>query len=147
MKAIFASDLAGGFGFEGGLPWGRVPEDMKFFMQTTKDSVIIMGRKTFDTLPQLKGRTPVVVTSRNIPGINCTRKLVSMDAFLIGGASLLTPENLSLCGTIYHTTIKGVYEADVSISPDTLLFLSKLKVEVLLETDNCIIRKYTNEKL
>lgn len=35
-------------GSQGGLPWS-IPEDMKFFRETTKGHIMIMGRKTFDS--------------------------------------------------------------------------------------------------
>ena len=47
------------------LPW-RLPDDMKFFMETTKGHYVILGRKNFESLPHkfkpLPDRTNVVVT-------------------------------------------------------------------------------------
>lgn len=50
-------------GTEGGLPWS-LPEDMKFFRDTTKGHVMIMGRKTFDSFNgrALPNRYHIVVT-------------------------------------------------------------------------------------
>lgn len=47
------------------IPW-YVPEDLKYFKNVTKDNIIIMGRKTFDSLPNgpLKNRIHIVITSQ-----------------------------------------------------------------------------------
>lgn len=50
-------------GTQGGLPW-NIPEDMKFFRDTTKGHIMIMGRKTFDSFNgrALPNRYHIVVT-------------------------------------------------------------------------------------
>lgn len=50
MKAIVAVDLNWGIGYKGNL-LQRIPEDMKFFKQMTLGKVVVMGRKTFESLP------------------------------------------------------------------------------------------------
>jgi dihydrofolate reductase len=52
----------GVIGADGGLPW-RIPADLRHFKQITKDRPMIMGRKTFDSLPGLlEGRRHIVLT-------------------------------------------------------------------------------------
>ena len=49
-------------GVDGGLPW-RIPADLRHFKQITKGRPMIMGRKTFDSLPGLlDGRRHIVLT-------------------------------------------------------------------------------------
>lgn len=50
-------------GAQGGLPWS-LPEDMKFFRETTKGHVMIMGRKTFESFNgrALPNRYHIVIT-------------------------------------------------------------------------------------
>ena len=64
---IFASDRQYAIGFQNGLPWKGYPEDMKWFKQNTMGKVVVMGRKTYESLPErfrpLPGRTNVVLTS------------------------------------------------------------------------------------
>lgn len=44
------------------LPW-HIPEDLKFFKEKTKSSIMIMGRKTFESLPgMLPGRFHIVIS-------------------------------------------------------------------------------------
>ncbi|QIN96013.1 dihydrofolate reductase [Escherichia phage MN04] len=50
------------FGLGDGLPWGRVKKDLQNFKARTEDTIMIMGAKTFQSLPTLlPGRTHVVV--------------------------------------------------------------------------------------
>ena len=53
----------GVIGKDGALPW-RIPEDMRRFKRLTMGKPVIMGRKTWDSLPRkpLPGRTNIVVT-------------------------------------------------------------------------------------
>ena len=55
MKAIMAMDSDRGVGLNGGIPW-RVVEDFKWFKEFTMGKSIVIGKKTFDTLPKLPGR-------------------------------------------------------------------------------------------
>tara|TARA_Y100000590_G_scaffold415665_1_gene513750 strand:- start:1097 stop:1588 length:492 start_codon:yes stop_codon:yes gene_type:complete len=50
IHLIWAQDKNGGIGINGQLPW-HIPEDLKNFKKITLDSVIIMGRKTWESLP------------------------------------------------------------------------------------------------
>jgi dihydrofolate reductase len=66
MITIVAAVAQNGcIGKDGGLPW-RIPEDMKRYREITMGKVIVMGRKTWESIPQkfrpLAGRTNVVVT-------------------------------------------------------------------------------------
>lgn len=62
-KMILACDKDGVIGIGGGLPW-RCKEDMQHFKKTTLDSVVLMGRKTFESLNYrpLPKRKNIVVT-------------------------------------------------------------------------------------
>ncbi|MBA3381110.1 MAG: dihydrofolate reductase [Actinobacteria bacterium] len=67
MKVSLVAAVARGgvIGFEGGLPW-RIPEDMRRFRELTLGHAVVMGRRTWDSLPErfrpLPGRRNVVVT-------------------------------------------------------------------------------------
>lgn len=51
-------------GKDNALPW-HIPEDLKFFRQATKGKILIMGRKTFESLPgHLPNRYHIII-SRN----------------------------------------------------------------------------------
>ncbi len=62
MKAIAAMSLNRVIGAEGKIPW-HLPEDFKWFKQLTTGGIVLMGRKTFASLPKpLPNRTNVVFT-------------------------------------------------------------------------------------
>lgn len=67
VSMIFASDRQYAIGFQNGLPWKGYPEDMEWFKQNTMGKTVVMGRKTYESLPErfrpLPGRTNVVLTS------------------------------------------------------------------------------------
>ena len=50
VHLIWAQDFNGGIGVSGKLPW-HIKEDLKNFKTLTLNSTIIMGRKTWDSLP------------------------------------------------------------------------------------------------
>jgi dihydrofolate reductase len=52
----------GVIGYKGSIPW-NVPEDLKRFAKLTKNKPLVMGRKTFESLPKiLPGRPHLVLT-------------------------------------------------------------------------------------
>ncbi|MDB5872373.1 MAG: folA [Ramlibacter sp.] len=67
LGMIYARARNGVIGKDGVMPW-HVPEDMAHFKQLTMGSPVIMGRKTWDSLPPkfrpLPGRRNIVVTRR-----------------------------------------------------------------------------------
>lgn len=64
---IWAEAKGGVIGAEGGMPW-HVPEDLAHFKEITLGSPVVMGRKTWDSLPErfrpLEGRENIVITRR-----------------------------------------------------------------------------------
>ena len=62
LSAIAAMARNRVIGKDGDLPW-NIPEDFKFFKDKTSGHVMIMGRKTYDSLPQpLPGRLHIIIT-------------------------------------------------------------------------------------
>lgn len=62
LTSIVAVSVDGAIGAQNRLPW-RVRSDLRFFREQTKSHVVIMGRKTFDSLGGcLPDRTNIVVT-------------------------------------------------------------------------------------
>ena len=103
-------------GLNNKLIW-RLPKDLKFFKETTIGKYVLMGRKTYESLPKkLKGRTMVVVSSKNLEESNdviCYHNLVEAltslqneDVFVIGGQSIYE-QTISLADTMYLTEVKA----------------------------------------
>lgn len=109
------------------LPW-HLPDDMKYFMQTTKGHHVIMGRKNYDSIPEkfrpLPNRTNLVVTrQRNLQLAGCTvvnsledavtiaRKAGEGELFIIGGAAIYQL-GMPLAQRLYLTEIDAELEGD-----------------------------------
>ncbi|MBW7685823.1 dihydrofolate reductase [Enterobacter hormaechei] len=130
INLIVAVDEEYGFGKDGKIPW-HYPEDFKFFKNTTKGHVCIMGRKTFDDLltyangkKVLPDRQCIVVTSTPISyeydnvhiatSINDALDIsnnIQGDVFFIGGESIFS-SGLQLADCVYMTQIPGTYGCD-----------------------------------
>ena len=69
IAAILAMTEKGVIGNNGDLPWPRIADDMKWFRDVTRGNVVIMGRKTWDSLPDgpLPKRDNVVITRNTSP--------------------------------------------------------------------------------
>jgi len=123
LKAIAAMSLNRVIGANNAIPW-HLPEDFKWFKQMTTGQVIVMGRKTFESLGKpLPNRTTVVLTrSREpIPGVLTVSDLSQLDPantavagreiFICGGAQVYQ-QALPLCSDLYLTLVKRVVEGD-----------------------------------
>lgn len=125
LHLIFARAANGVIGHNNTLPW-HLPEDMAHFKRTTLGCPVIMGRKTWDSLPPkfrpLPGRTNVVVTrqanwsengaqtAHNLPQALqlCAQ---ANDVWVIGGAELYALA-APLAHTAVVTEIDQVFEGD-----------------------------------
>lgn len=69
ISLIAACDRNGAIGKGNDIPW-HAPEDLRFFMRETMGGAVIMGRKTWESLPAaakpLKNRLNIVVSSRGV---------------------------------------------------------------------------------
>ena len=95
LGAIWAQSLDGIIGDGAGMPW-HLPEDLKHFKETTLGCPIIMGRRTWESLPvkPLPGRKNIVLSSREdgawSDGASVCRDIPDLesDAWIIGGAQV-----------------------------------------------------------
>lgn len=134
LALILAVAKNGVIGKNGQVPW-RIPEDLKFFKQTTMGHAIVMGRKTYEeTKRPLPGRRNLVV-SRNpgyeAPGCEVFPDLESAIAaaratdpapFVIGGAEIYRLA-LPLATRIVLTEIDWDAEGDTVFQVDKTGFV------------------------
>lgn len=128
LSIIVAVDRQGGIGRDGDLLY-HISADLRRFRQLTTGHSIIMGRRTFESLP--KGALPDrrnIVISRNpaysASGIETATSLdeaIAMagdrdEAFIIGGASIYA-EALPLAARIYLTEVDADSPADTYFPP------------------------------
>ena len=72
ISAIVAVDENWGIGYNGDL-LEHIPEDLKYFKRLTENNIVIMGRKTWDSLPKkpLPNRLNMVITSQTKSSTGC----------------------------------------------------------------------------
>ena len=122
---IWAESIGHVIGFRGDMPW-NLPEDLAHFNQVTQGFTVIMGRKTWKSLPArfrpLPGRRNIVVTSQadfDAPG---AQTAASVDAALalaqddpavwvIGGAQLYA-STIDQADQLEVTMIRGRFSGD-----------------------------------
>jgi dihydrofolate reductase len=121
-------------GFNNRLPW-HYPEDLKYFKEKTKGKILIMGRKTFESLPgALPNRFHIVVTrdSTYVPPerikINSDQLMVvtsleraleiaagrsapEEEVFIAGGSEIYAL-SMSLLDKLFLTVIQKDYQGD-----------------------------------
>ena len=125
LHLIYARAANGVIGKDNRLPW-HLPEDLAHFKRTTLGCPVIMGRKTWDSLPPkfrpLPGRLNIVITrdagfaaedASIAHSLAAARELCPAggDAWVIGGAQIYA-QALPLASTVVVTEIARDYEGD-----------------------------------
>lgn len=125
LHMIYARARNGVIGKQGQLPW-HLPEDLAHFKRTTLGQPVVMGRVTWESLPEkfrpLPGRSNVVVSRQPsfcAPGAQVVASLDDAMAlfppteviWLIGGAQLYA-QGLAKASRIIVTEIDADYEGD-----------------------------------
>lgn len=128
MTCIAAIDRRYGIGRKGAL-LAEIPADLKRFRTVTSGGIVVMGRKTYESLPvrPLPERENIVLTSSpaRFPEVRCVRSAAELfplvqgadrEVFLCGGASVYATL-LPCCGRALITEIDAELEADVFFPP------------------------------
>jgi dihydrofolate reductase len=127
IALIYARAANGVIGKDGAMPW-HLPEDLAHFRQLTQGAPVIMGRKTWDSLPArfrpLPGRTNIVVTRQEDWNQIGTQRASSLrnaleiaeqtnpaTAWVIGGAQIYA-QALPLATRIELTEIARDFDGD-----------------------------------
>src|SRR5437868_5593634 len=116
-------------GSQNKLPW-NIPEDLKFFRDTTKGHIMIMGRKTFDSIgaKPLPQRYHIVITRQELVSTNPLVKYVKTleeaveaarpltaqwgdEVFIVGGGEIYK-QSMNITDKIYLTVIYKDFEGD-----------------------------------
>jgi dihydrofolate reductase len=125
LSLIAAASTNNAIGKNNQLLW-HLPNDLKFFKNTTWGMPVIMGRKTFESVNKpLPGRINIVITRQ--AGWAATGTIAAADlndavnkaaathckeAFIIGGGQIYQ-QALPLTGKIYLTRVHAVLDGDV----------------------------------
>lgn len=135
MNMIVAADRNWGIGKDGGL-LTHLPGDLKYFKERTLGKVVVMGRKTLESLPggkPLPGRTNIVLTANPFfEKEGCTvvhtmdelreecAKYDPENVMIIGGGTVYNML-MEECDSLFITKIFGEFDADAFIRNADLL--------------------------
>jgi dihydrofolate reductase len=144
LSIIVAASLNHAIGKNNQMLW-TLPEDMRFFKNTTWGFPLIMGRKTFEALGNkaLPGRFNIVISRQPgyssgsqdvqtadslVKAVALAKKTDAKEAF-IGGGGQIYKESLLLCETIYMTRILTTIEGDAFFPeiPENIFHLTHSK--------------------
>ncbi len=139
ITLVLAKAANGIIGADGAMPW-HIPADLRHFKQITKGSPMIMGRKTFDSLPGLlPGRRHIVLTrdvaweEDGAEPVHCVEEALRVangpHVYVIGGAEIYALF-LPLADRIELTEITASPDGDTVMPP----FDQSIWTEVARET-------------
>tara|TARA_B110000444_G_scaffold92613_1_gene87528 strand:+ start:4469 stop:4936 length:468 start_codon:yes stop_codon:yes gene_type:complete len=120
---VYACDLKGAIGKDGDLPW-RQSTDLQHFKRITLGGTIVMGRKTWDSLPgKLPGRRSIVMsrTPREDIEVMSYQEIKDLaaeqDIYIIGGGEIyrLFIEDVK---ELYRTIIQTEIQDADTFAPD-----------------------------
>lgn len=164
MKIIVAVDNNWAIGRKGGLLF-NIKEDMKFFRETTKDGVVVMGKNTFESLPNgpLPNRVNIVITQDETyerddiivvhsieAAVEAASAYTDKETFCIGGGQVYK-QMLKYCDTAYVTRIHAsVPDADaffVDMSKETDWYVAKTSELKHDKVNDITFRFFTYKKI
>ena len=140
LNLIVAKTNNNCIGFKNSLPW-ILKDDMKFFKEKTYNNVVVMGRKTFESLNKpLKNRKNVIITKQQKiindvyigNNINDAINLFSNEEIFIIGGEQIYKQTINLVDRMFIT------EIDVNIDGDSFfpIFDEKLWNKKILINKN-----------
>ena len=110
------------------IPW-HLPEDFQWFKKMTTGQIVVMGRKTFESIGRLLPGRETIILSRAgfaFPGARTVASLGEIDpaspavagreVFICGGAQIYE-QALPLCSDLYLTLVKRSVEGDAFFPP------------------------------
>jgi len=152
FKAIAAMSENRVIGHGNKIPW-HLPEDFKWFKKMTTGHVIVMGRKTFESIGKALPNRETIVLSRtgfSYPGVRMVRALDEIDlahetrdVFICGGAQIYE-QALPLCSDLFLTRVKRTVEGDAFFPRFEEAFQ---RIAVLDDTPEFSIEHYRNARL
>lgn len=126
FKAIAAMSQNRVIGRGNRIPW-HLPEDFKWFKQLTIGNIIVMGRKTFESIGRpLPNRTTIVISRTGFayPGVMTVTDWRGIDlaneareVFICGGAQIYA-QTLTVCSELFLTVVKQTVEGGDAFFPE-----------------------------
>ena len=126
IAIVVAMDKNNAIGKDNKLLW-HITEDLKYFKTLTSGSVVVMGRKTFESIGKPLPNRRNIVVSRSLTAIEGVEMVNSLESaldlvkscekvFIIGGGEIYR-QSLNLVDRLYITLVDSEYQADTYFPP------------------------------
>lgn len=148
VQVVVAHDQMLGIGLNNGLPWPSIALDMKHFRALTEHGTVIMGRKTWDSIPEkfrpLPNRKNIVLSReitepKNAEVLHFTGLIPAVECALgskgpvsiIGGGQIYEQifEELGFECEVHATVVESVFRCDTFMPDYRKTFLLKSRTE------------------
>ena len=158
IHLIWAQDENGGIGKDGNLPW-HISEDLHNFKKLTLNSTILMGRRTWESLPirPLPERRNIVLSSNDVPDVECYSssgeclEILNGDGteklFVIGGTTIYR-NFINRADELHITHVDELTEGIDTYFPVTILKIQKEfeQIEDRALSENAIYSHWVKSK-
>ena len=139
LTAVVAMTPAGVIGRQGGMPW-KLSSDLRRFKKLTMGGVLVMGRKTYESIGRpLPGRDTIVITGNpdwaaaGVSVVTSPEAAIELAAdrptFVVGGATIYR-QLVPRCGTLLLTQVLADVAGDTVVDLDLAEFQVIERVEV-----------------
>lgn len=169
IQIILATDMNYGIGYKNDLPWKNIKKDMEFFKEKTTGHIVIMGRNTWESLPDkykpLPNRYNIVISKKDyeesdkkIPKEQWVNSILeslrliakfkkieenkNKEVFVIGGNQIYNEFiKLNIVHKIWHTFIHKKYDCDLFLDPKIFQKFQK-NINNVFSSDELTIHEY-----
>lgn len=129
------------------IPW-HIPEDFKWFKKMTTGQIVVMGRKTFESIGKPLPNRETIILSRSgfrFPGARTVTSLAHLpedprEIWICGGAEIYA-QALPLCSDLYLTIVQREVQGDAFFPPFEHLFAEK---ETVVTAPDYVITRFVS---
>ena len=154
--AIAAVAENGVIGNGSNIPW-NIPADINWFRSKTAGQILVVGRKTFESIKILNSQSKYLVLTqkkdyniinKNVTIINSISQIpknitANRQVWICGGKQIYE-QTLENCNFLFLTTIKKAYKGDIYFPEFKHMF--KFQTQIF-EDDLIVIQKFKNKQL
>lgn len=158
LNCIVAVERNQGIGYNGQMPWPHLKGDMKWFREKTIDSIVIMGRKTWDSIGRkpLSNRINLVLSKSLVEGCKmsssdpnwlldyCKVFYPNKQIYIMGGGTVYQ-QYLKVIDRFYITEIDADFECDTFFNLNYVQdnFTNIIEHSIIEESVKYTIKEYT----
>lgn len=109
MHFILCVDKEGGFAKNGKIPWNN-KDDMKHFRAKTRNKLMLCGKNTYDTLPEMVKLRAIALRSKELSSYDKRNNVIAI------GGKKFTLANKELISKLWLTVLDNAYDCDLKFA-------------------------------